>query len=67
MKNMDELAKQKAEIVAKINQAVKDGNEEAFSEAFLEYTELLQDAVMAEARGMVQAADNQVLAGRGIR
>jgi hypothetical protein len=67
MKNMDELAKQKAEIVAKINQAVKDGNEEAFSEAFLEYTEILQDAVMAEARGMVQAADNQVLAGRGVR
>ena len=33
MKNMDELAKQKAEIVAKINQAVKDGNEEAFSES----------------------------------
>lgn len=67
MKNMDEMVKQKAEIVAKINQAVKDGNEEAFSEAFLEYTEILQDAVMAEARGMVQAADNQVLAGRGIR
>ena len=67
MKNMDELAKQKAEIVAKINQAVKDGNEEAFSEAFLEYTEILQDAVMAEARGMVQSADNQILAGRGIR
>jgi hypothetical protein len=67
MKNMDELAKQKTEIVAKINQAVKDGNEEAFSEAFLEYTEILQDAVMAEARGMVQAADNQILAGRGIR
>ena len=67
MKNMDELARQKAGIVAKINQAVKDGNEEAFSEAFLEYTEILQDAVMDEARGMVQAADNQVLAGRGIR
>lgn len=67
MTNMDELVKQKAEIVAKINQAVKDGNEEAFSEAFLEYTEVLQDAVLAEARGMVQSADNQVLAGRGIR
>lgn len=67
MKNLDQLAKQKAGIVAKINQAVKDGNEEAFSDAFLEYTEILQDAVMAEARGMVQAADNQILAGRGVR
>lgn len=67
MQNMDKLAAQKAQIVAKINQAVKDGNEEAFSEAFFEYTEVLQDAVLAEARGMVQAADNQVLAGRGVR
>src|SRR5690554_4891454 len=67
MTNMDELARQKAEIVAKINQAVKDGNEEAFSEAFLEYTEVLQDAVLAEARGMVQSTDNQILAGRGVR
>lgn len=67
MVNMDELVKQKAEIVAKINQAVKDGDEEAFSQAFLEYTDILQEAVLAEAKGMVQAADNQVLVGRGVR
>ena len=34
MKNMDELVKQKAEIVAKINQAVKDGNEESLFGGF---------------------------------
>ena len=67
MKNLDLLAKQKAEIVAKINQAVKDGNEEAFSEAFVEYTDMLQEAVMAEARGLVAASDNQILSGRGVR
>ena len=67
MKNLDLLAKQKAEIVAKINQAMKDGDEEAFAAAFTEYTDMLQEAVMAEAKGLVQAADNQILAGRGVR
>ncbi|ODM28208.1 hypothetical protein A7W90_16200 [Clostridium sp. Bc-iso-3] len=67
MENLDILQEQKAKILAKINQAVKDGNEEAFAEAFTDFTDILQEAVMAEARGMVQAADNTVLAGRGVR
>jgi hypothetical protein len=64
---MDLLVKQKNEIVAKINQAMKDGNEEAFSKAFIEYTDMLQEAVLAEAKGLVAASDNQVLVGRGVR
>ncbi len=67
MKNMDLLVKQKADIVAKINQAVKDGNEKTFSEAFIAYTDMLQEAVLAEAKGLVAAADNQILSGRGAR
>lgn len=67
MRNLDLMQKEKATIVAKINQAVKDGNEDAFASAFGEYTDMLQEAVMAEARGMVQAADNTVLVGRGVR
>jgi hypothetical protein len=46
---------------------VKSGDEESFASAFTEFTDILQEAVMAEARGMVQAADNTILAGRGIR
>lgn len=67
MKNLDALKQKKAEIVAKLNQAMKDGDEEAFAQAFAEYTEILQEAVLAEARGLIQAADNQILAGRGVR
>lgn len=67
MSNPDALAQQKAEIMVKMNQAIKDGNEDGFSQAFTEYTDMLQEAVMAEAQGMVQAADNTVLAGRGAR
>lgn len=61
------LKKQKAEIVNKIRQTVKDGDEEGFSQAFVQYTDILQEAVMAEAKGLIQAADNQILAGRGVR
>lgn len=67
MKNPDLLKQQKVEIVNKINQAVKDGDEEAFAAAFTAYTDMLQEAVLAEAKGLVQAADNQILAGRGVR
>lgn len=67
MKNKDLLALQKAEIMTKLNQSLKDGNEEAFQAAFTEYTDMLQEAVIAEAKGYVQASDNAVLAGRGAR
>lgn len=67
MKNKDLLALQKAEIMNKLNQALKDGNDEAFQEAFTEYTDMLQEAVIAEAQGYVQASDNNILAGRGAR
>lgn len=67
MKNPDLSGRAKEAIMAQVHAAVAAGDEEAFVEAFKEYTELLQEAVMAEARGLVQAADNQVLAGRGVR
>lgn len=67
MKNLDVLQQQKAEIANKMNQAMKDNDEKAFAEAFEEYTDILQEAVLAEAQGLVQAADNQILAGRGVR
>jgi HK97 family phage major capsid protein len=67
MTNLDAMKKQKQELLQKINQAVKDGNEEAFGEAFTEFTDMLQEAVMSEAKGLIQSADNTILAGRGVR
>lgn len=67
MKNLDLVQQKKAEIFQRINDAVQNGDEKAFAEAFTEYTDMLQEAVMAEAQGMVQAADNTILAGRGVR
>jgi HK97 family phage major capsid protein len=67
MKNLDTLNQKKAELKQKWTTAMKDGNEEAFAEVFTEFTDTLQEAVLAEARGMVQAADNTILTGRGVR
>ena len=67
MKNLDLLNMKKAEIANRMNQAVKEGNEEAFQQAFNEFTDILQEAVLAEARGLVEANDNSILMGRGAR
>lgn len=67
MKNKDLVLKQKNDISARINAAVKSGDEAAFNAAFTEFTDLLQESVMAEAQGLIQAADNNILVGRGVR
>jgi len=67
MKSLDLLKQKKVEIMNKLNQAMKDGDEEAFAQAFTEFTENIQEAVLEEAKGLVQAADTNVLVGRGVR
>ncbi|MFY9442333.1 MAG: phage major capsid protein, partial [Bacillota bacterium] len=67
VKNLDLLKQQKDQWTSKIQEAVKSGDEAAFASAFVEYTNALQEAVIAEARGLVQATDTQILAGRGVR
>lgn len=67
MKNLDVLQQQKAEIANKLREAMENNDEQAFAQAFEEYTDILQEAVMAEAKGLVQATDNNILAGRGVR
>ena len=67
MKSKDTLQAEKTAIMQKLNQAIKDGNEEAFAEAFTEFSMNIQESVMAEAQMMVQTADSTVLASRGVR
>ena len=67
MKNADTLQAEKTAIMQKLNQAIKDGNEETFAEAFTEFSQNIQDSVMQEAHLMVQTADSTVLASRGVR
>ena len=67
MKNLDMLKQKKTEIMNRLNTAMKDGNEEEFAQAFTDFTENIQEAVMEEARGLVQTVDTNVLVGRGVR
>ena len=67
MKNKDLLQAEKTAILQKLNQAIKDGNEETFAQAFTEFSMNIQESVMAEAQLMVQTADSTVLASRGVR
>ena len=46
MKNLDALKKQKAEVMNRLVQAIKDGNEEAFQQAFDDYTTVLEEACL---------------------
>lgn len=67
MKNLDLLQQEKTEIMNRLNQAMKDGDEEGFAQAFTDFTNNIQEAVMAEAKGFIQATDTNILASRGVR
>lgn len=69
MHNNDRLTRE--ELRAKLQQAVKDGDTQAFTDAFNQMVEVIGDDVMQQANSrldeMQQAADSQVLAVRGVR
>ncbi len=67
MLNLDLIQAKKMEIMQKLNTAIKEGNEEGFNQALTELTDTIQQAVVLEAKGMLQTADNNILVGRGVR
>lgn len=67
MKNKDLVNQKKTEILNKIVQAQKEDNMEAMATAWNELSELNQEAIMNEFNGIVQAADANILNGRGVR
>lgn len=67
MKNLDTIKAEKQEIMAKMSKAIADNNEDAFVEAWDGFADSVQQAVIAEAQGMLSAQDSAILAGRGVR
>ena len=69
MTNNDKLTRE--ELRAKIQQAVKDGDTQAFTDAFNQMVEVIGEDVLQQANSrldeMRQASDTQVLAVRGVR
>ena len=67
MFNLDKLKEQKTAVMQKLSEAVKTDNSEAFCEAFTELAENIQQAVLAEAKGLISEKDEKILIGRGVR
>lgn len=67
MKNKDILAMEKAKIVEKMNQAIKDDDAKMFSEAFMELCQKIEENVLEQAREMMNEQDVTILAQRGVR
>ena len=67
MKNRDVLAMEKAKIVEKMNQAIKDDDSKAFSEAFTELCQKIEENVLEQARELITEQDVTILAQRGVR
>lgn len=67
MKNPDLDQSKKDAIVQKMNDALKEGNEEVFAQTFVEFTDHLQQSIIDEAKGVIQSVDTNVLIGRGVR
>lgn len=66
MKNLDTIMQEKSVVVQQISDALQSGDTEAFNASFLQFTNILQDAVLAQANGLIEASDQTVLAGRGV-
>lgn len=67
MKNKDLVKQEKAEILQKMAQAVKDNNEEAFAQAFTEFADNIQQQIIGEAQEYMQRTDAGILSARGVR
>jgi len=67
MKNLDLIKQRKTEILQRMALAVKEDNAENYSQAFDELIDVVQEAVLAEADGLIQSNDQAILAGRGVR
>lgn len=67
MKNLDVLQKAREAIVQKMNEAINKNDTEAFQNAFVELCENIQQNVLEEARGIVEATDQRILTSRGTR
>lgn len=67
MKNLDLIKQKKEEIMNKLSDAIKKGDNEAFAKAFTEFAESLQEAIIKDAKELIQSNDANILVQRGVR
>lgn len=67
MKNLDIIKQNNAAVLQKMQEAVKNNDTEAFAAAFSEFAEAIQEAILEDARSLIEANDAAILAQRGVR
>ena len=66
MKNKDFAALKRTEILNRMNAAVAENDSEAFSKAYLELCQDIEENVLEQAKELVNQSDMNVLAQRGV-
>ena len=67
MMNLDAIKAQKDALRNDLAEAVRNADEQKIGEAMENWMQFVSDTVMAEAQGLVDATDRNVLAARGVR
>ena len=67
MLNLDNLNQRKTEIMNALASAVRGNDETAMQQAMTDWQNYLSESIIAEANGILGAADSNILAGRGVR
>lgn len=67
MRDLRLLKEEKEKILAKFVDSIKNEDKEAFSQAFAELSDNIQESVLKEAKELSAETDRSILASRGIR
>ena len=67
MMNLDAIKAQKDALRNDLAEAVRNADEQKIGDAMDNWMQFVSDTVMAEANGMIEATDRNVLAARGVR
>ena len=67
MLNLDNFNQRKTEIMNALASAVRNNDETAMQKAMTDWQNYLSESILAEANGILGAADSNILASRGVR
>lgn len=67
MTNLDNIKQRKDTLRAELAEAVRAADEKKIGEALDQFMQFMSDTIMAEASGVIDSADRNVLAARGVR
>lgn len=67
MINLDAMQKKKTDIMNALAESIRKNDETAMQNAMTEWSDMVQKSVIAEANGIMSAADTAILTARGVR